>query len=127
MVRNRNYHQGKLAEQTACAYLQKSGLTLLQSNYHCRYGEIDLIMKDKIEIIFVEVRKRNRIDFGNAIESITIHKQQKLIKTAVHFLQHHNWLYRKPSRFDIVAIHPIDGTMQLEWIKNAFIIENLTI
>lgn len=111
---------GKRAEEYAFLFLQKQGLKPLERNYRCYYGEIDLIMLDQDDIVFVEVRSKGRIDFGNAFESINQSKIQKLIKTATHFLQKKNWLHTKPSRFDVVAIHPVDGKMQLEWIKNAF-------
>lgn len=111
---------GKKAESLACQYLQAKGFHLLQQNYRCYYGEIDLIMQDLDDIVFVEVRSRHRTDFGNALESINKNKISKLVKTASHFLQKKEWLYKVNSRFDVIAIHPVDGKMQLEWIKNAF-------
>lgn len=115
---------GKQAEEQACRFLQENGLHLLLQNYHCRYGEIDLIMQDKDDIVFIEVRSRSRIEFGTALETIDKNKIKKLIKTATHFLQLKKWLYAVPSRFDIIAIQVIDGTIQLEWIKNAFSVDN---
>lgn len=116
--------KGKQAETAACHYLQEQGLQLLAANFHCPYGEIDLIMKDKEDIVFVEVRSKTRIDYGNALESVNKHKIKKIIKAATHFLQKKKWLYKVTSRFDIIAIHPIAGKMQLDWIKNAFWEEN---
>lgn len=112
--------KGQQAEEQACCYLQHHGLIMVERNYRCRYGEIDLIMQEAHEIIFVEVRSRSRIDYGNAVESIITAKKRKLIKSALHYLQQKNWLYKKNSRFDVVAIHPICGKMQMEWIKDAF-------
>ncbi len=111
---------GQAAERLACEFLQKKGFRLLEENYRCYYGEIDLIMSDQDDIVFVEVRSRRRIDFGNAIDSINANKKEKLLKTATHFLQLKKWLHKVNSRFDVIAIHPIAGKMQLEWIKNAF-------
>jgi putative endonuclease len=115
---------GQLAEQQACDYLQSQGLRLLQQNYRCYCGEIDLIMQEQNNIVFIEVRSRRRIDFGSAVESITLSKRKKLIRTATHFLQMKKWLYKVDSRFDIIAIHPIDGKIQLEWLKNAFTVDD---
>lgn len=116
--------KGKEAEQTACQFLQGRGLHLLQQNFHCYYGEIDLIMQDQEDIVFVEVRSRGRRDYGNAAESINKRKQNRLIKTATHFLQMKNWLDKKNSRFDVIAIHIVEQTkLQVEWIKNAFWLE----
>lgn len=114
---------GKRAEEHAWRFLQDQGLKPILRNYRCYFGEIDLIMLDRDDIVFVEVRSRRRVDFGNALESIRPGKIRKLMKTATHFLQKKHWLHKRPSRFDVVAIHPVDGKMQLEWIKNAFISE----
>jgi len=111
---------GDLAELEACQFLQAKGLRLLVKNYHCFFGEIDLIMQDQDEIVFVEVRSRSRIDYGTAAETIDDCKQSKLIKTATHFLQKKAWLYKVNSRFDIIAIHFKMGKLELEWIQNAF-------
>jgi putative endonuclease len=111
---------GKQAEYHACVFLQKQGLSLLDQNYNCRHGEIDLIMLDQDDIVFVEVRSRSRRDYGGAAESINKKKQLKLIKTATHFLQKRKCLYKVSSRFDVIAIQWTADDWQLEWIKNAF-------
>jgi putative endonuclease len=115
---------GKNAEEEACQFLQSRGFRLLQQNYRCYHGEIDLIMQDGNDIVFVEVRCRRRSDYGNALESINKIKIHKLIKAATHFLQMKKCLHKVNSRFDVIAIHPVAGKMQLEWIKNAFSVEN---
>jgi putative endonuclease len=114
---------GKYGEQEALAYLQKLGFSLIQENYRCYQGEIDLIMQDQDDIVFVEVRVRHRIDFGNALESITRNKMNKLIRAATHFLQWKKWLNKVNSRFDVIAIQPAKSGMQIEWIKNAFTVD----
>ncbi len=116
--------RGQRAESQASEFLQVKGFRLLEKNYHSRYGEIDLIMQDKDDIVFVEVRARSSVEFGNALESITRSKMQKLVITAKHFLQMKKWLYTVNSRFDVVVIHPVDNKLQLEWIKNAFWMES---
>lgn len=113
--------KGKYGEDTACRYLEQQGFKLLLQNFRCHYGEIDLIMQDKEDIVFVEVRSRGRTDFGNALESVTPAKINKILRTAKYFLQLNEWTYTVPSRFDIVAIHPVEGEVTLEWFKNAFI------
>lgn len=111
---------GQAAELKASHFLQTQGLHLLIKNYRCPYGEIDLIMQDKEDIVFVEVRSRSRIDYGTATESVNFNKINKIVKTATHFLQAKHWLYKKNSRFDVIAIHPVGGQLELEWVKNAF-------
>ena len=106
---------GKKAEDVACSFLQRNGLSLVQRNYHCRYGEIDLIMQDSDTLVFIEVRYRSSIKFGSAAESVDNNKQRKLAFTANHYLQKHPT--NQPTRFDVVALAP---QQQPEWITNAF-------
>jgi putative endonuclease len=107
---------GKIAEQLAATYLQQQGLTLLASNYHCRFGEIDLIMRAGNEIVFVELRLRSNTSFGGAAESITPAKRQKLARTADHYLMQRS---PTPCRFDAVLLDTLSLT-GLQWIRNAF-------
>lgn len=114
---------GKKAEDEALTYLLGKKLKLLRKNYRSYFGEIDLIMKDNDYVTFVEVRHRNKCAYGSALESVDRHKIKKIIKTATIYLQQRNWLYTVPCRFDIIAIHPVAGRTQLEWIKNAFTLD----
>jgi putative endonuclease len=108
---------GAHAEKLAAQFLQQQGLILLQTNYHCRFGEIDLILKDGDTHVFVEVRLRSSAAFGGAAASIDTRKQAKLLKTAQFYLSE---LKRIPScRFDAVLMQSTD-LQQIEWIKNAF-------
>jgi putative endonuclease len=115
---------GNDAEETARIYLQKQGLILLERNYRCYSGELDLIMRDRDMIVFVEVRSKSRIDYGHPAETITRAKQKKIIRAATHFLQKKAWLYKVYSRFDVVAIEYLSDKYKLDWIKNAFLAEN---
>lgn len=108
--------RGDDAEALAAAYLEAQGLSLLQRNYHCRFGEIDLVMKQNDTIVFVEVRMRSHTAFGGAAASITASKQQKLIRTAEHFLQQHG---NAACRFDAILMNALDSS-QIEWIRDAF-------
>ncbi|MGS0742418.1 YraN family protein [Glaciimonas sp. GG7] len=118
--RNARQVSGQLAEDAALAYLQQRKLTLVERNFSCKGGEIDLIMQDNTttnapaSLVFVEVRKRANLHHGGAAASVTVSKQRRLIIAAQHFLQR----YRQPPacRFDVIAI---DGDVT-EWIKNAF-------
>lgn len=106
-----------MAELTARHYLEKRGLIFIQNNYRCLCGEIDLIMRDGEEIVFVEVRLRRQPYLGSAIESITRTKQRKLINAATLYLQEMQWLDRVNCRFDVFGINDQN---QFEWIHNAF-------
>ena len=78
MKMNEN-NAGLEAEKLAATFLTEHGLKLVAQNYHCRFGEIDLIMKDGKTLVFIEVRLRSNNQFGDAGSSITPQKQQKLI------------------------------------------------
>lgn len=115
-----NHLMGQRAEQKACDFLLAKGLSLLQKNFSCYYGEIDLIMKDQDHIVFIEVRYRHRSDYGHALESINFSKRKKIIKAATYFLQKKVALYAVTSRFDIVTIQHQAQQVTINWIKNAF-------
>lgn len=107
---------GKQAEANACQFLETKGFKLLARNYYCRFGEIDLIMKDRDEIVFVEVRQRASDHVLSPVESVNLTKQRKLIKTATHYLQQQRWFDKVSCRFDVVGI----TQDEIEWIKDAF-------
>jgi len=108
--------RGRHAEDLAAAYLQQQGLQLVERNYHCRFGEIDLIVRDGTTLVFVEVRMRTRNDFGGALASITAGKRNKLLRTARHYLA---GKARAPAcRFDALLVSGPDHS--IEWLKSAF-------
>ena len=109
---------GAQAEQSAARYLQQQGLQLVQANYRCRYGEIDLILRDGTTLVFAEVRLRSRSDFGGAAASIDAHKQAKLIRAAQHYLAELPRI--PPCRFDALLLVTPEAAADIEWIKNAF-------
>lgn len=107
---------GAAAEELAARHLISHGLRILERNFRVRGGEIDLIADDKGTLVFVEVRLRSRSDFGGAGASITMHKQQRIILAARHYLQAHG---ERACRFDCVLLEGLNaGT--LEWIAGAF-------
>jgi putative endonuclease len=115
MKMNEN-NAGLEAEKLAATFLMNHGLKLVAQNYHCRFGEIDLIMKDAKTLVFVEVRLRSNSQYGNAVSSITPQKQNKLILTAQHYLQLHG---ESACRFDAILMSRAN-LQNIEWIRNAF-------
>lgn len=107
--------RGREAEDQAFEYLRSHGLTEVERNYRCRFGEIDLIMRDGPTLVFVEVRLRASSLFGGAPASIDARKQRKLLSTARHYIGSKG---RTPDcRFDAVLLN---GDNRIEWIRNAF-------
>jgi putative endonuclease len=117
-------HIGRLAEKQAYLYLEARGLKLITRNYRCLSGEIDLIMRDANEVVFVEVRTRKNPDYASAIESIDYRKQKKIIRAATHFLSHKKWLDKVNCRFDVIGISYRLTKANIEWIKDAFHADN---
>ncbi|MES1988650.1 MAG: YraN family protein [Pseudomonadota bacterium] len=107
---------GLEAEKLAATFLANHGLKLVTQNYHCKYGEIDLVMKDAKTLVFIEVRLRSNNQFGSAGASITPQKQQKLILTAQHYLQQYGDCQ---CRFDAILMNKTDVN-HIEWVRNAF-------
>lgn len=110
--------KGFAAENKARAYLISQGLDWVESNYRCVCGEIDLIMRDKEFLVFVEVRARSSANFGGAVASVTAAKRRKLLKTAAHYLLSKKLYERQATRFDILSFEGVQP--RIEWIKNAF-------
>ncbi|MEY3883126.1 MAG: hypothetical protein RIS87_302 [Pseudomonadota bacterium] len=111
---------GLAAEKLAATYLTNHGLKVIVQNYHCRFGEIDLIMTDGKILVFIEVRLRTNPKFGSAAASITSQKQQKIILTAQHYLQENSRKYGDCAcRFDAILMDKAD-TEHIEWLRNAF-------
>ena len=115
---------GATSEDLALDYLCTRGLTLLQRNFHSRLGEIDLVMLDNDDLVFVEVRFRRNSRFGSAAESISVSKQRKIKLTAEFYLQSNPGLSFRGCRFDVLAI---DGgrrgdhnSVTIDWISDAF-------
>ena len=104
---------GADGEARALAHLQQHGLVLVEQNFLCKVGEIDLVMRERQTIVFIEVRTRADARHGSAADSVTPAKQRRLLLTAQRYLQR----FRLPPacRFDVVAI---DGDT-LTWLKNA--------
>lgn len=110
---------GADAETMAITYLEEKGLVLLTRNYHCRRGEIDLIMRDGNFLVFVEVRYRKNNLFGSAAESVTRPKQQRLLTTASYYLQNEKCNADTACRFDVISISG-QHNPHIDWIKDAF-------
>jgi putative endonuclease len=112
MPRTSQQQSGRIGEDRALAHLHAQGLTLVERNFLCKAGEIDLVMQDGAWLVFVEVRRRASGRFGGAVFSITPAKQQRLLRAAQLYLLRYKNL--PPCRFDLVAI---DGE-RLSWIQN---------
>lgn len=110
---------GKIAELEAWKYLKKKKYSLLEYNYTCRFGEIDVIVENNDYIVFVEVKMRNSNSIAEPKEFVDYKKQQRMIATAQLYLSQHNT--QKQPRFDIIEI--ISNNYKIKSVKhleNAF-------
>ncbi|MGB9779283.1 YraN family protein [Caldanaerobacter sp.] len=113
---------GSQGEKIAAQYLQKKGYKILEKNFKCKIGEIDLIALYKGQIIFVEVKTRTSMNFGIPSEAVNFSKQQKILKIAQVYMSISNYKHFQP-RFDIIEIYLNHSTLTLEklnHIPNAF-------
>lgn len=111
---------GILAENLACQYLQRSGVIILAQNYHCKFGEIDIIGLEKKTLLFIEVKYRSHDQFGHGLESITQRKQQAIQQCAANYLHSRRLTNSFDSRFDAISVSNSLKNPVIEWIQNAF-------
>ena len=104
---NKNKILGDLGENVACKYLQKNKYKIIEKNFRCKFGEIDIIAKKNKELIFIEIKTRKSITYGLPVEAITHIKQKHMYKTAQYFL-YINKLENICTRFDAIEIYKID-------------------
>ena len=94
---------GKEGEKLAIKHLKAQGCTILQRNYRQKAGEIDIIAEDADSLVFVEVKTRRSLQFGQPYEAVTHHKQQQLQRVAQDYLSR-NGIVNRAVRFDVISI-----------------------
>ena len=113
---------GRWGEEVAAAWLRKQHYTLVTSNYHSRFGEIDLIVKNREYLVFVEVKLRKDDRYVQAREYVTPAKQNRLRTTAMYWLSTHPTELQ--PRFDVIEIYAPDGVQtrrpEIRHFENAF-------
>lgn len=107
-------------EALAARHLERAGLGVVERNWHSRYGELDLVMRDGDSLVFVEVRYRRDGRFGGGAASVGPTKRAKLVRAAQGFLESHPALARLPCRFDVVAFDGKADAPTLDWQRAAF-------
>ncbi len=115
---SQNIEIGKFGEKIAANHLKRNGYRILENNFRCKFGEIDIIALHRDTMVFVEVKTRKNNLFGTPAQSVNQAKQQRIIKTAFYYLKKHR-KFDKNIRFDIVEVWHEDGK-----IKNTNIIPN---
>ena len=113
---------GRRGEDAAARHLESRGLQLLERNYRCRGGEIDLVMLEGTTLVLVEVRLRTSGGFGGAAASVGLRKQRRFILAARHLMATRPAYRKLQARFDVVALDAgaQPGETRIDWIRDAF-------
>jgi putative endonuclease len=110
---------GKRGEQLAASFLEGAGYGIVERNWRCPQGEIDLVARDSTELVFVEVKTRSSVAFGHPLEAITAVKLARLRRLATAWCAAHD--AHDPIRLDAVAvIAPLGGPVEIEHLKRVF-------
>jgi putative endonuclease len=112
--------RGIKGEDLAVTYLKKKGYKVIERNYRCQWGEIDLIARDGKTLVFVEIKSRSSSDFGLPQDAVDRFKQEKLIQAANAYMIEHHVQETIPARFDVVAVRLTPFGPEIELIKDAF-------
>ena len=107
---------GKEREESACAFLEKQGMEILERNFSCRQGEIDVIARDGSYVVFVEVKYRKDKSLGLPEEAVNFRKMERIRRTALYYQARFHLPDDTPIRFDVVAI---EGE-EIRHYRNAF-------
>ena len=110
---------GKEGEKIAAAFLKKNGYRIIEINFRCPIGEIDIVAKEKDDLVFVEVKTRKSMELGYPEQAVGIRKQKKMSQLALWSLQKKN-ITDAGARFDVVAVTLIPEKNEVKLIKNAF-------
>ncbi|SHJ05325.1 YraN family protein [Lutispora thermophila] len=111
---------GEKGEKAAAEYLENKGYRIIERNYKCKLGEIDIIAADNDTIAFIEVKTRSSDNFGQPGEAVNYYKQRKIVQTALSYICDKN-LFDWMSRFDVVeVITDNERIIDINLIKNAF-------
>lgn len=119
MVNNKEL--GNLGESIACEYLIEQGYHIIQRNYSCKVGELDIIASERDTLVFAEVKTRSSDKFGLPSEAVSYSKQKKIAKTALSYIAYKK-LFQYMCRFDVieVTVDEAQGTHEVNLIKDAF-------
>jgi putative endonuclease len=110
--------KGARGEETAVQHLQREGYRVVERNYRCRRGEIDIIAEESQVLCFVEVRSCHSAAFGGPLATVSAAKQARIIRAARHYLMIRGW-ERREIRFDVVGI-TYEPELQIQLVRGAF-------
>ena len=107
---------GKDGEDVSCIYLEQIGYRIIERNFTCRQGEIDIIAKDKDEYVFIEVKTRSNLNFGRPKDAVNEPKQKHIYQSTKFYLYLHN-LNNAFIRFDVIEVYFFHNRYKLKHLK----------
>jgi len=113
---------GARGERLAARHLRRQGYAIVQRNYRCRHGEIDLVALDGGVLVFVEVKTRAQSRFGTPLAAVDRRKQAQVARVAREFVRQHR-LYDRAIRFDVVGVRRRGWSWEIELVRDAFEVE----
>ena len=111
---------GKNGEDAVCAHLETTGRRVVERNFFCRAGEIDIIARERDTVLFVEVKTRSSGAFGTPGEAVTLMKQGKIRQTAQEYILKRELDENQGYRFDVAEVYKESGGFRINYIENAF-------
>lgn len=119
---NNNQELGKAGENISAYYLEKIGYKILERNFSCKQGEIDIIAKDCDEYVFIEVKTRSNINYGRPKEAVNLPKQKHIYQSTRYYLHIHK-LDNAFVRFDVIEIYFAHNKYTLKHLKQVDIVK----
>ena len=116
----RHLSHGRHAEQFARHWLEARGLTHVIANFRCRYGELDLVMRDRGCLVVIEVRYRRHKSHGSPLDTVSAAKRWRIALATDQLLQRYSTLGTLPLRFDVIGLTGPHRQPDVEWRKHAF-------
>lgn len=110
---------GKRGEDLAASFLAEAGYRIIERNYRCLFGEIDIVAEEGETLVFVEVKSRRSNAYGDPQVAVGHQKQKKISRISVYYLEERH-LRHRPARFDVVAVKLLPAGHRVELIRNAF-------
>lgn len=113
-----SHELGRIGENIIADYITKLGYKVVERNFACNQGEIDIIAKDKEELVFIEVKTRTDISYGEASEAVTNTKKRHLINSIKYYIYKQK-LEKQPIRIDVAEVYINKGKVKVNYIKQA--------
>lgn len=116
----KRHETGRIGEEIAVSYLEKMGYEIIDRNFECRQGEIDIIAKDEDYLVFIEVKTRASALYGTPKEAVNEAKQKHIYRSAEFYAYINHWEDR-PIRIDVIEVYKKQRKFKIHHIKNAII------